>query len=194
MAMSRREQLLTTAITLFARHGFHATGIDRIAAESKVSKKTMYQFFRSKDELIVAALRDYDSKFRNDYVRDVEAKGRTPQDRMLAVFDVARDWFSGPNFHGCVMIRAAGEFAGTDANNPIRRCCSDAKRALHEYIGRLAKAAKIPDPASLAGELALLLEGATVMALINDDPDQAKIAKKAAATLIAAAQAHESST
>ena len=56
-ASSRREHLIDTAIELFAKHGFHATGIDMILARAGVSKKTLYRHFRSKEELILAALR-----------------------------------------------------------------------------------------------------------------------------------------
>ena len=89
----RREQLIDTAIDLFAKHGFHATGIDRILAVSGVSKKTLYRHFRSKDELILAALRKYDGLFRNNFMREVESRGTTPKERLLAVFDAARAWF-----------------------------------------------------------------------------------------------------
>ena len=56
MASSKRDQLIDTALTLFYRDGFHATGIDRILAESGVAKMTLYKHFKSKDELIEAAL------------------------------------------------------------------------------------------------------------------------------------------
>ncbi|MCO1692374.1 helix-turn-helix transcriptional regulator, partial [Pseudomonas aeruginosa] len=56
MTSRKREQLLSTAVDLFYREGYHATGIDRILAESGVAKMTLYKHFRSKDELIMAAL------------------------------------------------------------------------------------------------------------------------------------------
>ena len=56
MATSKREQLLDTALRLFYREGYHATGIERILAESGVAKMTLYKHFASKDELMLAAL------------------------------------------------------------------------------------------------------------------------------------------
>jgi len=56
MASNKRDQLLSTAEDLFYRDGYHATGIDRILAESGVAKMTLYKHFKSKDELIVAVL------------------------------------------------------------------------------------------------------------------------------------------
>ena len=65
---SKREQLIQTAVTLFAKNGFHNTGIDLIAEQAGVTKRTMYRHFRSKEELILAALRDYDARFRNRFM------------------------------------------------------------------------------------------------------------------------------
>ena len=56
MSISRRDHLVDTAVKLFSKHGFRATGIDRVLAESGVAKKTLYNHFRSKDELIIATL------------------------------------------------------------------------------------------------------------------------------------------
>jgi AcrR family transcriptional regulator len=53
---SRRDHLVDTATKLFCKQGFRATGIDTVLAESGVAKKTLYNHFRSKDELIIAAL------------------------------------------------------------------------------------------------------------------------------------------
>ena len=69
---SRRDHLIKTAITLFCGHGYHATGIDRFLETAGVSKKTMYQHFRSKEALIYAALRQYDGVFRNNFMKAVE--------------------------------------------------------------------------------------------------------------------------
>ncbi len=60
MASQRREELVQTAVRLFRKNGYHATGIDRILAEAGVAKMTLYKHFRSKDELILGALRRWD--------------------------------------------------------------------------------------------------------------------------------------
>ncbi|HIP77475.1 MAG TPA: TetR/AcrR family transcriptional regulator, partial [Kiloniellaceae bacterium] len=60
MVSSRREHLVDTATQLFSRHGYRATGIDTILAEAGVAKMTLYNHFKSKDELILASLRRSD--------------------------------------------------------------------------------------------------------------------------------------
>ena len=116
---SRREHLIDTAITLFCEHGYHATGIDRILDTAGVSKKTMYLYFRSKEELIYAALQQYDSVFRNNFMRAVEEQGSSPKDKLLAIFDVAGAWFNENNFFGCMFINAVGEYS--ESESPIPR-------------------------------------------------------------------------
>ena len=184
MAQSpRREHLIDTAIVLFAEHGYHATGIDAILAAAGVSKKTLYRHFRSKDELILAALKKYDGLFRNDFMRQVEARAETPRARLLAVFDVAADWFRQNNFYGCMYINAIGEYAAPDT--PIRQVCKEFKALMRRYIESLCVDLRVPDPAGLAEELALLLEGAIVTAQVSETRARAaQVAATAAAVLI----------
>ena len=184
MAQSpRREHLIDTAIVLFAEHGYHATGIDAILAAAGVSKKTLYRHFRSKDELILAALKKYDGLFRNDFMRQVEARAETPRGRLLAVFDVAADWFRQNNFYGCMYINAIGEYAAPDT--PIRQVCKEFKALMRRYIENLCVDLRVPDPAGLAEELALLLEGAIVTAQVSETRARAaQVAATAAAVLI----------
>ena len=84
MAPSRRDHLVDTALELFIRDGFHATGIDKILAESGVAKMTLYKHFKSKDELILSALRRRDERFRNWFMRAVESRAQAPRQRLLA--------------------------------------------------------------------------------------------------------------
>ena len=88
MASTRRDHLVDTALKLFARGGFHATGIDTILAEAGVAKMTLYNHFRSKEELILAVLRRRDELFRNWFVKRVEQQADQPRQRLIAMFDV----------------------------------------------------------------------------------------------------------
>ncbi len=179
---SRRDHLLNTAIDLFCKHGFHATGIDKIMEVSGVSKKTMYSHFRTKEELIMAALRQYDSRFRNFFMREVEKTGSTPEEKLLGVFDVAHAWFSQNNFFGCVFINAVGEYS--EDSSPIRAISKDFKMMMRNYIEKLCVEAATKSPGELAGELGILLEGAIVTAQVSKDPTAAITAKKIATLLI----------
>lgn len=178
----KRQQLVDTAIELFSAHGFHAVGIDRIAEAANVSKKTMYQHFRSKEELILAALRHHDGLFRNNFMKAVNARGETPYERLLAIFDVAHEWFTDNKFYGCMFINAVGEYSEPDT--PIRQVCREFKRLMRSYIEQLAEAAGLRDHHEVAEELAILLEGSIVTAQVSGSPESAVTAKKAARILI----------
>ena len=182
VTLSKREQLIRTAVELFSKNGIHATGIDTIVEHSGVTKKTLYAHFGSKEELVLAALRHYDGQFRNFFMRQVEAKGRTPKTRLLAVFDVAEAWFRQNNFYGCMFINAVGEHSETDT--PLRHVCHEFKLMMSGFIRDLCEQVGARNPEALADEIALLLEGAIVTAQVSQKPEAAKIARRAAVVLI----------
>lgn len=179
---SKREQLIKTAVELFAKNGIHATGINTIVEHSGVTKKTLYAHFGSKEELVLAAFRQYDGLFRQSFMLQVERKARTPKVRLLAIFDVSDAWFRQNNFYGCMFINAVGEHSEPDTS--LRSVCREFKRLMGEFIQDLCVQAGVKNPKSLAEEIALLLEGAIVTAQVSCKPDAAKIAKRMAKTLI----------
>jgi AcrR family transcriptional regulator len=182
MAISRRDHLLDTALELFYRHGFHAVGIDRILAQSGCAKMTLYKHFRSKNELILAALRRRDERFRAWFVRAVERRATAPRERLLAIFDVLAEWFASPDFSGCMFINASAEFG--DRDDPIHAAAAEHKRLMFVYVRNLARAAGVTDADDLAGELMLLKEGAIVLAHVAGDRAAARRARAAAEVLV----------
>ena len=185
MASGRRDHLVDTALELFAREGYHATGIDRILAAAGVAKMTLYNHFKSKDELILAVLRRRDERFRNWFMRRVETRAKHPRERLLACFDALAEWFAGPKFAGCMFINAAAEFASPV--DPIHGACAEHKRLVLAYLHDLAARAGAADPGELADHLGMLMEGAIVMAHVAGDKDAAAKARRAAELLIAQA-------
>ena len=181
---SRRDDIIKTALPLFCEYGFHATGVDRIMAAGKFSKKTLYAHFRSKDELIVAVLQYYDGLFRNNFMREVESRASAPQEKLLAIFDTARDWFTGKGFFGCMFINAVAEFS--QADSPIRSVAFNFKRQMRAFMREICVEQGVDDPDQLADEIAMLLEGAIVTAQVGHFPLCSETAKKAAAVLIQA--------
>lgn len=185
MASARREHLLETALSLFQKEGFHATGIDRIIAAAGVAKMTLYKHFRSKDELILAALRRRDESFRNWFVREVERRARTPRDRLLALFEVLAGWLESDGEGGCMFINAAAEYG--DCDHPIHVAAAEHKRLVTGYIRSLAVGAGAADPDRLARQLYILIEGSIVARQVCSRTDAGSDARDAAAILIAAA-------
>lgn len=175
---SKREHIIQEALKLFYQSGFNATGIDKIISEAGVSKKTLYNHFRSKDELILATLRKRDELFRNNLMRETERLASTPKERLLAVFDVVGAWFHEKGFSGCMFINASAEFS--DSNAPSRVLCAEHKRLISDYLENLAKQAGAKDPEELSKQLNLLIEGAIVYAHVVGDKEASERAKKMA--------------
>ena len=185
MASTKREQLVDSALDLFYRRGFNATGIDAVLAEAGVAKMTLYNHFKSKDELILAVLRRRDENFRNWLMRFVEERGATARERMLALFDAHEAWFKQKDYRGCMFINAAAEFPVIA--DPIHGIAAEHKRLVAGYLTDLAREAGATDAEGLAFELMLLLDGAIVCAQVTGVADAATRARAAAEVLIAAA-------
>lgn len=185
---SKRDHLLETAVTLFAQEGFHATGIDRILQEAGVARMTLYKHFRSKDELILAALRRRDEQFRTWFKKTIEKRGGSPAQRLLASFDALQEWFEGRAFaglpfSGCSFINAAAEYAEND--HPVHQVAAEHKRLILEYLRLLCASAGARDPEKLAWSIALLHEGAIVTSQVSADPLAATGAREIAELLLA---------
>jgi AcrR family transcriptional regulator len=168
MTKQSRDRLVSVALQLFHQYGFHATGIDKILAESGVAKNTLYRHFKSKDELILASLRQQDEEFRNWLMRKVEIRNNAVE-RLLAVFDVYEEWSRTPAFFGCLFINASAEFS--DANSPIHVFCKEHKRLVTRYIQELASTANrnIFAAEHLAAYWMLLIDGAIVSTQVSNN-------------------------
>lgn len=156
MTSRKREQLLSTAVDLFYREGYHATGIDRILAESGVAKMTLYKHFRSKDELIMAAL---EVRRQRTAERMLEAEARLqPRAAILAVFDGLQEFLQDEAFRGCAFIHAAAEFH--ERSHPIHRQAAEQKAFVEAYFQRQLERLGVRSAALLARQLQYLMEGA----------------------------------
>lgn len=178
MTSKRRDLLVQTAVDLFYKNGYHATGIEKILSASGVSKPTLYRHFNSKDELILAALGQWDEESRQWLKGEMERRGKTPRERLLALFDILGDWFGQNGFQGCMFVNATVEFAEQD--NPIHRAAAEHKRKFATYVRDLVAAAGADDPGELTEELMLLMEGAIVTAHTSGRSDAALRARKMA--------------
>ena len=185
MSASKRDELVQQALKAFYAGGFHAVGMDRLAKETGVSKTAIYKHFRTKEDLILAALRLRDEQFRNWFVRRVEALAETPRERLVAIFDAMTEWLASPQFQSCMFIKAASEYQ--DRAHPVHSVSAEHKRLVLQYIEELAVKAQARNPKNLAAELFVLTEGEIVWAHFGAPDEAAQSAKRAAETLIAIA-------
>jgi len=184
MRPNKRDELVSKALQVFYDNGFHATGMDKLAAATGVSKTSMYKHFRTKEDIIIATLRLRDANFRGWLYDRVETLAQTPRAQLLAIFDALEEWFAKPEFSGCMFIKASAEFQ--DRDHPIHRQSADHKRALTEHFAEIAGRAGAKDALALARQLMILKEGAIIMAVIGESETPAQDAKLAAETLLQA--------
>jgi AcrR family transcriptional regulator len=183
---SKRDQLVETASNLFYRDGYHATGIDRILAEAKIAKMTLYSHFRSKEDLILAVLQKRDQSMFNSLNQFLNAKKRSPEKRLEAVFDWLVAWTGSKEFRGCAFLKAMAEYQSLD--DPIHQTALTHRAALTAEIQHLAAAATLIRPKNLADQLSLLFEGAIVKSHAVGQVAPAIRAREAAKTLIKSAR------
>jgi AcrR family transcriptional regulator len=177
-----RDRLIDTAISLFNRYGFHATGVDRIVAVARVAKKTLYAHFPSKEDLILAALSRKRAAFADKFLPQILAESGDPRERLLGLFELAKSWFADPDFFGCIFINAAVEYS--EPGHPINNCAREFKTLLRNFVREQAVAGGAADPDILADQIALLFEGATTVAQVQARPDAATTAKVIAEQLV----------
>lgn len=178
----KRGHLLDVATELFNRHGYHATGIDQVIAESGVAKTTLYRHFKSKEDLIVAVLERLDERFREQMREYVDASRASSDEKLLATFDFLTQWFEDGDFYGCPFVSAAGEYG--ERTSAVFHSAILHKRLMVAYFEELARAAHLDEPKRIAEEINLLHEGAIAVAHVTGDPLAARKAKHAAARLI----------
>ena len=194
MPPSKKNELVDAATKVFLRHGFHSTNLDAVLEEGGISRMTLYNHFKSKDELILAALQHRDEIFTSQLLEYIEAHADDPIGRILAVFDFHRQWFAHKDFRGCMFINATAEFGDPDC--PVRKLACETKRSIVRFLRDQCEQAKLSQPSTLAEKLSILLEGAIVTAQVvgqvggneTSTDDAALWAKQIAQQLIAEAQ------
>lgn len=162
-----RERILATAYRLFCRHGIRAVGIDLIIAESGVAKMSIYRHFRSKDALVLAVLQRRESSWSQDWLQpEVNRRATTGDERLLAIFDVFDEWFRRRDFEGCFFVKVLLEF--DDRKHPLHKASREHLANVRSYLRSLAADAGIGDPAALARQWQILMEGAIIAAIEGD--------------------------
>ncbi|HWF70496.1 MAG TPA: TetR/AcrR family transcriptional regulator [Mycobacterium sp.] len=182
-----RERIERAAAQLFYRNGIHATGVELIAQQANVSKRTLYQHFASKNDLVDNYLRNIDVRGGAPTERRLDDTDLPARERLLAIFDLR----GSEVVRGCAFHNAAVESAGS-----LARTDEIVRAHKTEFTRRLvavAREASVSDPELLGQQLAVLFEGAAAMATSLNDTAPVVHARAAAATLIVAALAGESS-
>jgi AcrR family transcriptional regulator len=175
------ERLLEAASDLFYREGIRAVGVDTISSKAGVSKRTLYNRFGGKAELVAEYLRRRDERWRV-YLQEQTEGVADPREKLLAVFGAYEEWLVGEDFRGCAFANAAAEIP--DPDHPARIVAQRHKEGVREHMAALAKEAGFDEPEALAERLLLLLEGAAATAAMRRSGEPLGVARSVALELL----------
>jgi AcrR family transcriptional regulator len=175
--LPKRNQIVQAAFDLFKENGFYATGVDLIMRTANISKRTLYKYFPTKNDLIVAVLEYFQMACQQSLNRILERTDISSKEKILAIFEDAKGWFDDPAFYGCLAVNAMGEFSGKAQD--IEDSCKRFKQWELEVLCTLAKDTQALQSDELAYKLFLLLEGMSSAAQVLKTPCPVDVTKMA---------------
>jgi AcrR family transcriptional regulator len=180
---SARGRLLGAATHLFCKNGINATGIDAIIHEAGTAKTTLYKLFGSKTNLVHAVLESEGKQWREWFIAAMESGGGDAQAKLTRIFPALKSWFGEERFYGCPFINAVAEH--DKDQKQFRAIAMRHKKVVLAHIEKLAAEMGAAEPELLAHQLALLIDGAIVAAMVSRNPGVADTAGLAAGSLFA---------
>jgi AcrR family transcriptional regulator len=137
-----RQRIVDTALDLFYRQGYLATGINQVIAEAGVSKNTFYYYFKSKEDLCVAYLQERHRVWMGWLMDEIE-RYKNPYDRLMSVFGFLDSWLKKCDFRGCAFLNIASEVP--DINHRLRKEVVGHKDELRKLMNGLVEDLKKSD-------------------------------------------------
>ncbi|MEU9625445.1 TetR/AcrR family transcriptional regulator [Streptomyces luteogriseus] len=163
--LSPRERLLEAAATLTYRDGVNI-GVEALCKAAGVSKRSMYQLFESKDELLAASLKERASAHVASLLPATD-DGRSPRERIMHVFEQVESQAGAAEFRGCRYLAVQVELK--DQSHPASRVAHQIKANLTAFFRAEAERGGAGDPDLLARQLSLVFDGASARAGIQAD-------------------------
>lgn len=184
--MTKRDEILITALKLFSHHGYAGVGIDRIIAESGVAKMTLYKQFGTKEGLIEATLKLRDELFMADLSSYV-GQHASGAEKIRAIFEWHRRWFKAPDFNGCIFIKASEEFG--DSVPAFTAIMRNHKLAIQDLVRRCLSEMGARDIEQHTALIFICIEGLTIQANMFKTDDFTTTVMDSVLTLIQQAPA-----
>jgi AcrR family transcriptional regulator len=178
-----RERVLRAAYDLFSRNGVRAVGIDAVVDQAAVAKMTLYRHFPSKDDLVLAFLDRRDEVWTRGWLQaETARRASTPQQQLLAIFDVFSEWFARADFEGCSFINVMLEIA--DPKNLLHISSVQHLAGIRAFLAALAAQAGVEDSEAFSRQWHILMKG-SIVAAGEGDLDAAARAKHLGRLLLA---------
>jgi len=151
-----RQSILTTASRLFYKQGYSNTGINQIIEEAGICKATLYQHFRSKEDLLIAYFHET-GLATTEALKNAAQKGATPMEKILAVFDYLEELVARVDFYGCHFLNIVYEMP--DGEQRVREQIKKQKDAVRELFRDIVET---PNAPNVADDVYTLFEGALI--------------------------------
>ena len=177
-----RGRILATASDLFYQHGIRAVGVDLVVEKAGVAKTSLYRHFGTKDDLVVAFLQRMDEEFWKTWD---EVSQQHPDDgraELKAQLEWIGERVNQPDYRGCPQLNIAAEYP--ELGHPARKFAKEHKREMRRRLKNIAEKLKSADPDQLAGQLAVLINGAFVSTPMYEPGEATTLLQRAAAALI----------
>jgi AcrR family transcriptional regulator len=176
-----RERILEQAYELFSRRGIRDVGVDELIERAGVAKATLYRHFPSKDDLVLSFLERREQRWTREWVEaESERRGATPEEQLLAIFDLFGEWFARQDFEGCSFINVLLELG---PRHPAGHASARHLENIRAVVRRRAEQAGLRDPVAFAHAWHILMKG-SIVAAAEGDTDAARRAKSVARLLI----------
>jgi AcrR family transcriptional regulator len=181
-----RDKILETASDLFYKRGVRAVGVDLVVEQAGVAKTSLYRHFGTKDDLIAAFLEREDLDFWSTWDRVAHQHAGDARAELDAHLGWIGERVGRPNYRGCPQINVAAEFPEPD--HPARKVAEAHKREMRRRLKLIAERLGAASADELAGQLAVLVNGAFVSAQIFEPGEATALLRRAAAALISASR------
>ncbi|MEJ2640847.1 MAG: TetR/AcrR family transcriptional regulator [Desulfosarcinaceae bacterium] len=178
-----RQRIIDAAYTLFYQSGFIRTGVDAVADAAGITKRTLYQHFRSKDDLIAAVLERQHRMALQRIRKWADQLSGKPDQMLITLFEKLAQWAAGTQWKGSGFTRAAVEFADLPGH-PARKAARRHKEKVEVHLAEKFAAQGLETAAQAAREVLLLIEGCQSLVLIHGNLDYIDAARHAALVLV----------
>ena len=157
-----RERLINAAYDLFSKDGVSQVGIDTILAKSDCAKASLYSNFKTKVELAIAFLDKREAVWTRGWLEsEIKCRAKTPEGRLLAIFDVFDGWFHKKSFEGCSFINVLLE---SRSGSSVRQAAAIHLAKIRAIVRGLAEEANLQEPEKFAQVWHMLMKGSIVSA------------------------------
>ncbi len=180
-----QQRIVLAARDLFCHDGIHATGIDRILAAANASKMTLYARFGSKDALLREVLEQEGAEWRATFFAAVEAGAAPSSGRLGRAVAALGGMFHAGRFYGCAFMNAIAEH--TKGDSWLRDMAAEHHRQIRAELGRHAHDDGYDEPALLARQVLLTLDGAIAALMVSGEAAVLDVAERNLAAILAQA-------